>query len=79
MTFGGFGDEGGERAPQWVADLSLRRLAVPPELPQAETVKQAEVRFAKQQKKLLRLVQLSFSSFLGYHLHFLQALLIPVL
>ena len=47
-------------APQWVADLSLHCLAVPPELPQAETLKQAQVRPAERQKKLLRLVQLCF-------------------
>ena len=60
---GHFGDKEGDRmsrAPQWVADLSLHGLAVPPELPQAETLKQAKMRSAERQKKLLRLVQLCF-------------------
>ena len=78
MTFGGFCGEDGDRAPQWVADLSLHRVAVPPELPQAQTLKQAEVRSAEHEEKLLRLVQLPFSLFLCGHLHLLQALLIPV-
>ena len=79
MTFVGFGDEGGDQVPQWVADLFLHYVAVPPELPQAETFKQAEVRSAEQEEKLLRLVQLCLSPLLCCHLHLLQALLIPVL
>ena len=90
MTVGGFGDEDGGLVPQWVADLSLHCLAVPPivlecfflaevppELPKAETLKQAEVGSAEHEKKLLRLVQISFSPFLSCHLHLFQALLVP--